>query len=109
MEKEKLRDDLLENSKKLVFGAEKNLKLLKDERLKRIYIATNCKDEIKKELVENGFADIYFQPTGKVVCRCLTECVVKKVTDQWFLKYGNRKWKEDTWKALSKMTCYVKS
>jgi len=50
MEKEKLRDDLLENSKKLVFGAEKNLKLLKDERLKRIYIATNCKDEIKKEI-----------------------------------------------------------
>jgi len=64
------------------------------------------KDEIKKELIENSFADIYFQPTGNVVCRCLTECVVKKVSDQWFLKYGNRKWKEDTWKALSKMKLF---
>lgn len=54
MEKEKLRDDLLENSKKLVFGAERNLKLLKDERLKRIYLASNCKDDVKKNIKHYG-------------------------------------------------------
>jgi leucyl-tRNA synthetase len=28
-----------------------------------------------------------------VKCRCGTQCVVKLLNDQWFLNYGNVKWK----------------
>ncbi|MEK6848241.1 MAG: ribosomal L7Ae/L30e/S12e/Gadd45 family protein [Nanoarchaeota archaeon] len=51
---EKLRNDLLENSKKLVFGTERNLKLLKNDRLKRIYLAGNCRDDVKKDIRHYG-------------------------------------------------------
>ena len=51
---EKLKNDLLENSKKLVFGSERNLKLLKNDRLKRVYMASNCKDDVKKNIRHYG-------------------------------------------------------
>lgn len=54
MEKEKLYNDLLDNSKKLVFGTERNLKLLKNNRLKRIYVASNCKDDVRKDIKHYG-------------------------------------------------------
>lgn len=47
---EKLRNDLLENSKKLIYGTERNLKLLKNERLKKIYLASNCREEIRRDI-----------------------------------------------------------
>ncbi len=47
MKIEKLKKDLLENSEKLVFGTERNLKLLKNDRLKAIYVASNCLDSVK--------------------------------------------------------------
>lgn len=47
---EKLQEDLLDNSEKLVFGTERNLKLLKNERLKTVYIASNCIENIREEI-----------------------------------------------------------
>ncbi len=47
---EKLKKDLLENSEKLVFGTRMNLRLLKNDGLKTIYIASNCMDAVKKEV-----------------------------------------------------------
>ena len=59
---EKLKQDLLESSEKLVFGTERNLKLLKDDRIKRIYITSNCidtiKEEIKRYALHNGKTEI---------------------------------------------------
>ena len=64
------------------------------------------KDYVKEELVKKGWVECYHELTGKVVCRCLTECTVKMVSDQWFLKYGDKKWKEIARKALSQMKLY---
>lgn len=44
---EKLKKDLLDNSEKLIFGAERSLKLLKNDRLKAIYVASNCMDAVR--------------------------------------------------------------
>lgn len=35
---------------KLVFGSERTLKLLKNEKLKKIFLASNCKEDIKEEI-----------------------------------------------------------
>ncbi|MBI2507468.1 ribosomal L7Ae/L30e/S12e/Gadd45 family protein [Candidatus Woesearchaeota archaeon] len=51
---EKLRNDLLESSEKLVFGTERNLKLLKNDGLKRIYFSSNCADKIKMDIKHYG-------------------------------------------------------
>ena len=58
---------------------------------------------LKKELVESNDAVMFYEPSGKVVCRCLTECTIKIVSDQWFLKYGDKKWKEEARNALLQM------
>jgi len=65
-----------------------------------------AKDKIKEELIKSNFGDRYYQLTGKVVARSLGECVVKIVDDQWFLDYGNEKWKEETHKCLDDMKLY---
>ncbi|MCD6591176.1 MAG: leucine--tRNA ligase, partial [Candidatus Aenigmarchaeota archaeon] len=58
---------------------------------------------VRNELIKKGEADVLYELTGKVVCRCLTECVVKIVSDQWFIEYNDPKWKKITHKCLSKL------
>ncbi len=65
-----------------------------------------CQEYLKKTLTEKGDAVMFYELEGKVVCRCLTPCVVKITTDQWFLKYGDPEWKKITHKALDKMKLY---
>src|SRR3989344_3328945 len=64
------------------------------------------KDIIKKELIEKGFAVKYYEPTGKVICRCLTECIVRIVEDQWFIEYNDAKWKKAAHECLENMKIY---
>ncbi|PIO06106.1 leucine--tRNA ligase, partial [Candidatus Woesearchaeota archaeon CG08_land_8_20_14_0_20_43_7] len=64
------------------------------------------KDIIKRELVKSGWADSFFQLTGEIVSRSLTECIVKIVSDQWFIDYGNPEWKRDAHKCLDKMKMF---
>ena len=53
-----------------------------------------AKDMIKNELVMTGIADTMIELTNRPVkCRCGTECVVKILDDQWFINYGDQKWK----------------
>lgn len=61
---------------------------------------------INKDLIGANDAVMFYELSGKVVCRCLTECTIKMVSDQWFLKYGDKKWKEDARNTLSKMNLY---
>jgi leucyl-tRNA synthetase len=64
------------------------------------------KDVIKEELIQKGFAVKYYEPTGKVVCRCLTECIIKVVEDQWFIEYNDEKWKKRAHECLDSMKIY---
>ena len=65
-----------------------------------------AQEAIKKDLIEAKDAVMFYELTGKVVSRSLTECVVKMVTDQWFLDYNNEEWKKDAHKCLNQMTLY---
>ncbi len=61
---------------------------------------------INKDLIESGEAAMFYEMTGKVICRCLTECVIKMVTDQWFIEYNDPEWKKKTHEALDHMEIY---
>lgn len=65
-----------------------------------------AKEEIKQKLLLDGKADVMYEPSGDVVCRCLTPCIVKLVTNQWFLTYSDPEWKGETYRALSKMKLF---
>ena len=63
-----------------------------------------AKNEIKQELLQSGWAETTYELVNKPVkCRCGAECVVKLLTDQWFLNYSDREWKELAHRCLNNM------
>jgi len=65
---------------------------------------SEVKDTIKEWLAEQKHSDILLELTNTPVkCRCGAECVVKILTNQWFLNYGDEAWKEKATKCLDGM------
>lgn len=65
-----------------------------------------AKEEVRKRMLESGGADRLLEPSGPVVCRCLTRAIVKVVEDQWFLAYGDEEWKEQARQAMANMLLF---
>jgi len=69
--------------------------------------------EVKEELIEDfkreGIADSMYDLPRRVVCRCTTRCIVKILSDQWFLKYSDPEWKEQTHQAIDMAKIYPES
>ncbi len=65
-----------------------------------------AKEKMKKEMRDKGLLEDFYELSGKVVCRCLTPSVVKIVSDQWFIKYGDKAWKDKTSKCIEGMKFY---
>jgi len=64
-----------------------------------------AKDLIKEWLAVEKHSDILLELTNSPVkCRCGTECVVKILTNQWFLNYGDKAWKEKATKCIDGMS-----
>ena len=56
-------------------------------------LVKDAKDKVKEELIKSGEADVYFEPEGLVKNRLDEECVVALV-DQWYVKYGEKEYKD---------------
>ena len=53
-----------------------------------------AKKEIEQELVEMGKGSVIYEFSKRPVrCRCGSYCVVKVVSDQWFIQYSDENWK----------------
>jgi leucyl-tRNA synthetase len=66
---------------------------------------SEAKDVIKEWLEENKHSDILLElSNAPVKCRCGTECVVKVLTNQWFLNYGDKDWKAKATKCFDGMS-----
>ncbi len=97
----------LDEAKKLIYKKGFYAGIMNDNAGKYAGIPVErAKDLMKKDLLKAGEADVLYELTGKVVCRCLTPSVVKIVKDQWFLAYGNQKWKEEAREALKRLKLY---
>ena len=66
----------------------------------------DVKIELESDFVHGGKAVIFYELPEPVICRDLTRCVVKIVSDQWFLNYSSPIWKAQAHKALDGMTLY---
>ena len=66
---------------------------------------SEAKDSIKQWLARNKHSDVLLELTNTPVrCRCGTECVVKILTNQWFLNYGDKAWKKKATKCIDGMS-----
>ncbi|MBM3895061.1 MAG: leucine--tRNA ligase [Thaumarchaeota archaeon] len=66
---------------------------------------SDVKDDIKNWLIDARDGDVLLELNNAPVrCRCGAECVVKILTNQWFLNYGDKAWKEKATKCLDKMS-----
>ena len=64
-----------------------------------------AKDKVKMEIITaNPTNSVMFELVNKPVrCRCGNECVIKILKDQWFLNYGDVKWKSLAHKCINKL------
>ncbi len=67
------------------------------------------KDLLIKDFKEAGVADSIYDLSKPVVCRCMTPCLVKILSDQWFLNYSDPEWKQKAHEAVAQMTIYPES
>jgi len=72
-------------------------------------IVYEIKDSLIEDFKQKGIADSMYDLPQQVVCRCLTPCTVKVLEDQWFLKYSDETWKNETKAALAKANVYPDS
>jgi leucyl-tRNA synthetase len=67
------------------------------------------KDTLIESFKKKGIADSMYDLPEKVVCRCMTPCLVKLLEEQWFIKYSDPEWKHNTKETLEKATIYPDS
>ena len=98
-------DPKLEEATTEIYGKEFYSGVLKDNTEKFAgQKVSEAKDTIKEWLDEQKYSDILLELTNTPVkCRCGTECVVKILSNQWFLNYGDKEWKEKATKCFDSM------
>jgi len=62
-----------------------------------------AKDAVAKALFKEELATTIYETSKKALCRCGGQIIVAVLQDQYFLNYGDEKWKETAFKALDKM------
>jgi leucyl-tRNA synthetase len=67
------------------------------------------KDILITDFRKLGAADFMYDLAEPVVCRCMTQCLVKILSDQWFLNYSEPHWKEKAKQVVAQMTIYPNS
>jgi len=67
-----------------------------------------AKEKMKEKLLLENKADIMYDLSEEVICRCGEKVLIKKIPDQWFIKYSDREWTEKSKKHIKKMKIYPK-
>ncbi|KAN0141985.1 hypothetical protein V8E53_000447 [Lactarius tabidus] len=64
-----------------------------------------AKNKVRASMIAQGFAFAYAEPEGLVISRSADECVVA-LMDQWYLDYGETKWRAEADRLLARMNTY---
>lgn len=49
-----------------------------------------AKEKMKEELIKSGSADTMFDLSEEVLCRCGERVMIKRIDDQWFIRYSDK-------------------
>ncbi len=55
-----------------------------------------AKEMVKQDMLESGEADIMYDLSEEVICRCGGKVVVGKIPDQWFIRYSDEELTEES-------------
>jgi leucyl-tRNA synthetase len=64
------------------------------------------KDILIADFKQKGYAETMYDLPEPVVCRCMTPCIVKVLSDQWFLNYSDAEWKAKAKQVVADMKVY---
>jgi len=99
------KDKRAENATKILYKKEFHEGVLNEVTGKYAGLSCNkARDVITDDLIKEGYADLLYDLSEPVTCRCSTECTVKLVEDQWFLTYSKKEWKDSVLGCLNSMT-----
>lgn len=62
-----------------------------------------ARETIKTKIISQGIGTTMYELKNAVKCRCGTTCVVKLLTNQWFINYGDENWKKLAYELIDKM------
>lgn len=62
-----------------------------------------ARETIKAKILSQGIGTTMYELKNAVKCRCGTTCVVKLLTNQWFINYGDENWKKLAYELIDKM------
>ncbi|ORX33463.1 leucine-tRNA ligase [Kockovaella imperatae] len=65
----------------------------------------DAKPKVRQQMIDAGVAVPYAEPESEVISRSSDVCVVALI-DQWYLDYGEEKWRAQASKALAQMNTY---
>jgi leucyl-tRNA synthetase len=103
-------DPKCEDATKIIYKKEFHTGVLK-ENCDQYYgmKVREVKDIIIDDLKKLKIADSMYDLPEPIICRCTTQCRVKTITGQWFLRYSDTAWKEKTKRLLSKAKVFPES
>ncbi len=67
-----------------------------------------AKELIKAELLESGKGDVFHDLSEEVVCRCGNKVLIKRIDDQWFIRYSDQALTERSKEHAKTMNIYPK-
>lgn len=97
-------DKKLDEATEIVYHDEFTKGVLKENTEKYAGLPVSvARDRVKEDMIAQNGADIMYDFSDfPVVCRCNTECIVKILGDQWFLRYSDEQWKQKTRDCLAR-------
>ncbi|MFO8051531.1 MAG: leucine--tRNA ligase [Thermoplasmatota archaeon] len=55
---------------------------------------SQIKDTLRVDFIDMGLADVFYEFSEPVVCRSGDDVVIRRIPDQWFIKYSDEEWTE---------------
>jgi len=97
----------LDEATNLLYKKEYHTGILKDncEEYAGLKVS-EVKERLIKNFIDNNHADLMWETTGIVICRCGTLNHVKTLEKQWFLKFSDEEWKQKVRKLVNQMRFY---
>ena len=65
-----------------------------------------AKELMKAEMLDQNQADVFYDLSEEVVCRCGKEVIIKRIDDQWFIKYSDPELTERSKEQAKEMKIY---
>ncbi|HEX2305652.1 MAG TPA: leucine--tRNA ligase, partial [Nitrososphaeraceae archaeon] len=62
-----------------------------------------ARETIREKIITQEIGTTMYELKNAVKCRCGTPCVVKLLTNQWFINYGDENWKKLAYDLLDNM------